>query len=229
MRTFDNYGERFDGQGTMILVTDHLAIIKEKDTVLAIKQETIEAQTNRLIIMEAAMKEKDARIEKLFEDCGKERDKVFYLTADLKERDEKIARMEEHTWCAYCGYEIHIDDEASTKISEHIMSCEKHPIHIAFAEIEWLRELVRKSEGMANEINILTKENNALASEIKQLKAELAPSIPDEEESVCRLPCDSDTGCPECSTTYWQRMVEEGYWDNNEHKWTDKGWKEIVK
>ncbi len=177
MRTFDNYGERFDRQGTMILVTDHLAAMKEKDKDLGILNNFNNRQANEL--------------------SG--------LTRDLLETKEEIARMKEHTWCAYCGFEIHIDDEASTKISEHIMTCPKHPIRVAFEEIERLRELVRKSEGMANEINILTEENNTLIAEIERLKAELAPSA------------------------YWQRMVEEGYWDNNEHKWTDKGWKEIVK
>lgn len=54
--------------------------------------------------------------------------------------EAEITKMKEHTWCAYCGLEIFIDDEAATKISEHIMACEKHPLHIALAANGKLRE-----------------------------------------------------------------------------------------
>lgn len=63
-----------------------------------------------------------------------------------RELEGEIKRMREHTWCAYCGLEIHIDDEAATKISEHIMSCERHPIHIALADNAALRERLRVVE-----------------------------------------------------------------------------------
>jgi hypothetical protein len=48
----------------------------------------------------------------------------------------------------------------------------------------------------------------------------------DEEVSDCGHPCSPDAPCDECAS-YWQRMVEEGYWDG--HRWTDKGWEEITK
>jgi hypothetical protein len=47
-------------------------------------------------------------------------------------------------------------------------------------------------------------------------------------ESECQCPCDPATDCPECAA-YWDRMVSEGYWDAEHHRWTDKGWKEITK
>jgi hypothetical protein len=50
--------------------------------------------------------------------------------AENAELKTEIERRNSKTWCAYCGFEIDIDDEASTKISEHIMSCPKHPIRI---------------------------------------------------------------------------------------------------
>jgi len=46
------------------------------------------------------------------------------------------------------------------------------------------------------------------------------------EESLCQKPCHPDSGCEECSG-YWSRMISEGFWDG--HKWTEKGWREIVK
>ena len=50
----------------------------------------------------------------------------------------------------------------------------------------------------------------------------------DGDELGCQKPCDPDVGCPECSE-YWQRMVREGFWDRANHRWTNKGWREITK
>lgn len=51
----------------------------------------------------------------------------------------------------------------------------------------------------------------------------------DENEEVeCQEPCDPDVGCPHCAE-YWQRMEHEGFWDRERHRWTDRGWKEILK
>jgi hypothetical protein len=73
--------------------------------------------------------------------------------ADNAELKTEIERRNSKTWCAYCGFEIDIDDEASTKISEHIMSCPKHPIRIyerhseaLEAENAALREQLKKME-----------------------------------------------------------------------------------
>ncbi|KKM61354.1 hypothetical protein LCGC14_1532600 [marine sediment metagenome] len=42
----------------------------------------------------------------------------------------------------------------------------------------------------------------------------------------CHQPCHPDSGCDEC-IDYWQRMINEGFWDNQ--GWTDKAWKEWFK
>ena len=84
-------------------------------------------------------------------------DKVFRenhdLRAQLAEAQKEIEKKNSKTWCAYCGFEIDIDDEASTKISEHIMNCPKHPIRIyerhseaLEAENAALRERLKKVE-----------------------------------------------------------------------------------
>jgi len=65
---------------------------------------------------------------------------------ELAEARREVELMKEHTWCAYCGHEIHIDDEAATKISEHIMACERHPIHIALADNAALRKRCEEAE-----------------------------------------------------------------------------------
>ena len=46
------------------------------------------------------------------------------------------------------------------------------------------------------------------------------------EEIECGKPCPPDDPCDECDW-YWERMKHSGYWDG--HKWTDKGWKEMMK
>ena len=58
------------------------------------------------------------------------REKALRCKAEAENAELKteIERRNSKTWCAYCGFEIDIDDEASTKISEHIMSCPDHPI-----------------------------------------------------------------------------------------------------
>lgn len=50
----------------------------------------------------------------------------------------------------------------------------------------------------------------------------------EQEESSCGRPCAPEQACDECSD-YWFRMQQEGYWDKERHRWTDKGWKEITK
>ena len=40
----------------------------------------------------------------------------------------KLERREQGTYCAYCGFEVACDDEAGSKISEHVKTCSKHPM-----------------------------------------------------------------------------------------------------
>ena len=42
----------------------------------------------------------------------------------------------------------------------------------------------------------------------------------------CGRPCPPYSVCEDCDD-YWTRMVEEGYWRNG--RWTEKGWKEILR
>jgi len=49
-----------------------------------------------------------------------------------------------------------------------------------------------------------------------------------EPENDCRKPCDHDVNCPHCAD-YWARMQREGLWDKDRHRWTEKGWNDIVR
>lgn len=73
----------------------------------------------------------------------KERGLVMSGVAPLEECIEEIDRLRGNTYCAYCGYEVNIDADASV-ISEHIKVCEKHPIRGYEAEINRLREQNKK-------------------------------------------------------------------------------------
>ncbi len=50
----------------------------------------------------------------------------------------------------------------------------------------------------------------------------------DDDEFQCGKPCPPEQPCNECYG-FWKRMMSEGYWDGQNHRWTDKGWMEIVK
>ena len=50
----------------------------------------------------------------------------------------------------------------------------------------------------------------------------------DENESECGKPCSPNSPCDECAP-YWERMRAEGYWDQERHRWTDRGWREITR
>lgn len=48
------------------------------------------------------------------------------------------------------------------------------------------------------------------------------------DETECGRPCAPEAACDECAE-YWHRMQTEGYWDRERHRWTDKGWREIMR
>jgi hypothetical protein len=50
----------------------------------------------------------------------------------------------------------------------------------------------------------------------------------DDDELTCRHPCHPSAGCGECAD-YWQRMINEGFWDESREEWTSKGMRQIIK
>ncbi|MEK6883533.1 MAG: hypothetical protein AABY22_28150 [Nanoarchaeota archaeon] len=42
-----------------------------------------------------------------------------------------------------------------------------------------------------------------------------------EEEYECGKPCPFDSQCNECGE-YWDRMIDEGLWNESKKEWTDK-------
>ena len=60
-----------------------------------------------------------------------------YATKESKTIQELKNKLNS-TYCAYCGAEFALNDEAVRLVSEHIRTCEKHPMRHAEAQIERL-------------------------------------------------------------------------------------------
>jgi hypothetical protein len=56
------------------------------------------------------------------------------------------------TYCSYCGFRVPIEDEAGTKITEHILTCDKHPINGFKREFERLERIRAAAEEKCKEI-----------------------------------------------------------------------------
>jgi hypothetical protein len=50
----------------------------------------------------------------------------------------KIREIKSKTYCTYCGIEFVVDDDAGTKVTEHIQTCSKHPLYQANTKIKEL-------------------------------------------------------------------------------------------
>lgn len=62
------------------------------------------------------------------------------LEARNRELQAENERLKNFTWCAYCGQEYELDDIEATQISEHIRTCDKHPMSKLVAKNERLTE-----------------------------------------------------------------------------------------
>ena len=47
------------------------------------------------------------------------------------------------TYCAYCGTEFLLDDDAAKNVTDHIKTCKKHPMRAVEAELAQAREALR--------------------------------------------------------------------------------------
>ena len=98
---------------------------------------------------------------------GEERAVLFddHLAA-LAERDKQIAALQDEinnpkkTYCAWCGFTVEIDDEASTGIARHVDTCEKHPLN-------------RKIAALTAKVNELREMGHRFTERIKELEGAL--------------------------------------------------------
>ena len=75
--------------------------------------------------------------------------------AQIKAERDRLRRYNDKlpTYCAYCGYEVPIDDEAASKISEHIATCLRHPMRIVEAERDLLAKQAKRYHRNEDNIN----------------------------------------------------------------------------
>lgn len=70
------------------------------------------------------------------------------LTLEVERLREELRGRDNCTYCAYCGERFGLDDAAATLVSNHIASCEKHPMRVVERERdEALSEVARLTAG----------------------------------------------------------------------------------
>lgn len=79
-----------------------------------------------------------------------------YLSDEFQQEiinyQKRIAELETTTYCAYCGARFTLDDKAAAQVTEHIYTCEKHPMRQLEAERDTQRELIgRPAEAIFGE------------------------------------------------------------------------------
>ncbi len=61
------------------------------------------------------------------------------------------------TYCAYCGAEYPLDDNAATQVSEHIKICKKHPMRASEAEVARLTARAEVAEARLSDVEAVLK------------------------------------------------------------------------
>jgi hypothetical protein len=69
------------------------------------------------------------------------RNMVFEYELQIADLKKQIKELESVTYCAYCGELFDLDDKAASLVSEHIMTCHKHPISDLKKRISEIRNL----------------------------------------------------------------------------------------
>jgi ribosomal protein L31 len=70
-------------------------------------------------------------------------EEVIAENEQLKKQIEEYNAQSTLTYCVFCGAKFPMDDEAGTKVIEHVKTCEKHPLYQANQRIKESEEKVR--------------------------------------------------------------------------------------
>lgn len=73
------------------------------------------------------------------------------------------------TYCAYCGAEYPLDDNAATQVGEHIKTCEKHPMRAVEARAEAAEA---QAATLTREVSILRKAVEVAISDLSEAQGE---------------------------------------------------------
>lgn len=68
--------------------------------------------------------------------------------ARLKGEVSAARQQNERTYCAYCGDEFALDNDAAVLVGEHIAVCDKHPMRDVEAQRDTARTIARDAVGL---------------------------------------------------------------------------------
>ena len=68
------------------------------------------------------------------------------LRARLAEVERENARLKGKTYCAFCGHEVELDDEAASGIALHLRTCAKHPMREVEAQRDAEKQRADRAE-----------------------------------------------------------------------------------
>ena len=113
---------------------NHLDFEVNGEIIAVIKRHKANTATmaREIAITARQLDEAQADIEKLRADL--EAAKVELLKAQIENN---------RTYCAYCGTEFLLDDDAAKNVTDHIKTCKKHPMRAVEAELAQAREALR--------------------------------------------------------------------------------------
>ena len=116
---------------------NHLDFEVNGEIIAVIKRHKANTATmaREIAITARQLDEAQADIEKLRADL--EAAKVELLKAQIENN---------RTYCAYCGTEFLLDDDAAKNVTDHIKTCKKHPMRAVESELAQAREILAPLE-----------------------------------------------------------------------------------
>jgi hypothetical protein len=158
----------------------------------------------------AALRAENERLEMLYRTQGEALDRendALRARCEKAEAEREVLKEElkaykGKTYCAYCGYAITMDDDAS-KVSDHILVCEKHPMQVMAAavnKIEAERDALQKQcneyrstmqRVESGEKYLLRQDRDRLAARCKELEAGLREALVIAKQSYDAFPRES--------------------------------------
>jgi DNA repair exonuclease SbcCD ATPase subunit len=92
------------------------------------------------------------------------------LIADSRRRDTE-------TYCAYCGIRYPLDDQAATLVSEHIHTCEKHPMREVERQVAELRHRLEQYQTLIDTQQGVIIEQRQQIADDERIKAGMVDRI----------------------------------------------------
>ena len=113
--------------------------------------------------------------DKCFSDCGCEssayEQRIAALEAELAAARKELNDWKTFTYCVYCGHKEHVDNLGEA-ITNHIMTCEKHPIHAAAKQLADRDRTIAELRVQVAELKAIAKsirfDNSTSTSNLKQ-------------------------------------------------------------